>query len=141
MDAPTYRAQRERECAEVSAHAGTLQVVEQLDGEPKRWQLFGEAHLNDRARVQMLEVLEPSGTGIHRLKYAYYLVVDGKEVGGYERHPAEADPVHLHCTARDSGHVPGGTPCETVSFKQAVAHAWRWLSEHGIEVTGAGPTT
>jgi hypothetical protein len=133
LDPYTYRAQRERECAEVSASVDKLTIGEEAGpGALPRAKLLGRVHLTDRACVQIAEIVEFPGGHVHRIKYAYYLFVDGEEIGGYERDPLHGDQAeHFHCTHRHQGHMPGGEPAPTVSFKEAVIHAWSWLSEHG----------
>jgi hypothetical protein len=66
------------------------------------------------------------GEHVRREKYAYYLVVDDEEIGGYERDPMHPVPEHRHC----GEHQPGGEPHPAISFKVAVAEAWDWLSTH-----------
>jgi hypothetical protein len=63
---------------------------------------------------------------VHREKYAYYLVVDDQEIGGYERDPFHDPPEHRHCGV----HEPGGEPWPSVAFKDAVEDAWDWLSKN-----------
>ena len=40
------------------------------------------------------EVVVVEGENVHREKYAYYLVVDDEEIGGYERDPLHDPPEH-----------------------------------------------
>jgi hypothetical protein len=74
----------------------------------------------------MHEVVAVRGSGITRLRYAYFLVIDGYEIGGYERHATHKPPVHRHCSGR-SPHER--SPSKAVSFKEAVREAWQYVSE------------
>src|SRR5277367_1896280 len=78
------------------------------------------------ARFQMHEEVVVRASGITRPRYAYFLVIDGMEIGGYERHATHSPPVHRHC----SGKVPHErSPSRAVSFKDAAREAWRYVSE------------
>jgi hypothetical protein len=127
MDALLYLAQRQRECGKSSVSSEALEIAEEAGGEVPRWRLLGRVDLRDDAFVQVHEVIQLDP--VHRIKYAYYLFVDGREIGGYERDPVHEPAEHRHCTHRD-GHISGGEPAETVSFKRAIELAWVWLSAH-----------
>jgi hypothetical protein len=60
------------------------------------------------------------GTGIHREDYAYYLIVDGGEVWGYERDPWHEPAVHRHVGADHAREE-----AEAVSLVWALEEAWR----------------
>src|SRR5262245_27630427 len=65
------------------------------------------------------------GTGCTRPRYAYFLVIDGVEIGGFERHATHDPPVYKHCSG-NAAHE--SSPCGVMSFKAAVAEAWRYVS-------------
>jgi hypothetical protein len=130
VDSQTYRAERERECREVSASCDQLTVALEHGTDPPRARLLGLAHLRDDAYVKMSEIVELHDDYVHRIKYSYFLQARGMEIGGYERDPLHDPAEHMHCTIRD-GHVSGGEPTPEVSFKEAVGKAWAWLSDHG----------
>jgi hypothetical protein len=91
----------------------------------QRGRLLGRLYLREDAFIQIHELVRVQGSGIHREKYAYYLFVDGQEVGGYERDPTHDPALHRHC----SRHRPHARePAERVTFKEAVGLAWKHLS-------------
>lgn len=141
MDTLTYLAQRLRECEEVSASCDDLTVaLERPDDDPPRAILVGRAHLGGDTFVHMFERIELHAEHVHRVKYGYYLFVGAEEIGGYERDPVHADsPEHFHCTHRHRGHLKGGEPAATVSFKEAATAAWEWLSDHGYDAPDLPP--
>ena len=96
------------------------------DGDDQRGRLLGAAYMDERARIHVHEVVVVEGDHVHRVRYAYYLVVDDEEIGGYERDPNHDPPEHRHC----GEHVPGGEPWHSVSCKEAAHEAWEWLSQH-----------
>lgn len=95
-------------------------------GNDQRGRLLGAAYMDERTYIQVHEIVVVEGENVHREKYAYYLVVDDEEIGGYERDRNHDPAEHRHC----GEHEPGGTPHHAVSFKEAVREAWDWLSEH-----------
>lgn len=100
-------------------------------GNDKRGRLLGAAHMDEGAYIQVHEIVVVQGESVHREKYAYYLVVDDEEIGGYERDPFHDPAEHLHC----GEHEPGGRPHPAVSFKEAVRKAWDWRSLHPPDST------
>ena len=96
------------------------------EGNDQRGRLLGAAYMDERSYIAVHEIVAIEGEHVHREKYAYFLIVDGDEVGGYERDPIHTPAEHRHC----GEHEPGGTPYHTVSFKQAVSDAWDWVSAH-----------
>jgi hypothetical protein len=125
VDIHTYGQQRKRECAEMSLDGSDISVADEA-GNDQRGRLLGAAHLDEHASIHVHEVVVVEGENVHRVKYAYYLVVDDEEIGGYERDPTHPVAEHRHC----GEHEPGGRPWQTVSFKEAASDAWEWLSEH-----------
>jgi hypothetical protein len=119
---------RERECEE----AGVVpdgnywnMVAEEVGGDGSRGRILGHFRFNARAYLQVHEVIVMSGMRGHRRRYAYFLVVDGEEVWGYERDPTHDPPVPRH----DHNHQT--YPCEPISFKEACARGWETLGELG----------
>jgi hypothetical protein len=125
VDIFTYGQQRKRECGEMSLDGSDISVADEA-GNDQRGRLLGAAHMDEHASIQVHEIVVVQGESVHREKYAYYLVVDEEEIGGYERDPIHAVAEHRHC----GEHEPGGTPWGAISFKDAVAEAWKWLSVH-----------
>jgi hypothetical protein len=126
VDVASYGEERRRECRELSLDDSGIVVAEE-EGDPRRGRLLGVVHMNDFAFIKVHEIVVIEGEHIHREKYAYYLVVDGNEIGGYERDATHAHAEHRHCSIH--GHGPG-VPCGPISFKDAVREAWEWLSAH-----------
>src|SRR4051812_38288808 len=89
----------------------------------KRGRIWGRILLTDRTFLQVSERVEVSGGSARRTEYAYFLVIDGAEVWGYERDPTHDPAVHKH----DRTHARA--PCEPVSFKRALEMAWESASE------------
>lgn len=123
MDVDTYGQERRRECAEMSLDGSDIVAAAEAGNDP-RGRLLGAAYMDDNAYIQVHEIVVVEGEHVHREKYAYYLVVDDQEIGGYERDPMHRVPEHRHC----GEHQPGGAPHRAVSFKEAAAEAWDWLS-------------
>ena len=130
MDVWAYVAERRRECDELSLGNVEVHVAAELGEGDRRGRVIGTAYLREHAYVRFHEIVIIEGEHIHREKYAYYLTVDGREIGGYERDPTHPVPEHRHCSHRD-GHGPG-QPCDRISFKDAVAEAWEWLSRPSV---------
>ena len=57
---------------------------------------MGRILVSDRTFVHVSERVEVCGAGIHRTDYAYYLIIDGGDVWGYERDPTHDPAVHRH---------------------------------------------
>jgi hypothetical protein len=125
VDVHTYGQQRKRECVEKSLDGSDISVADEA-GNDQRGRLLGAAHMDEHAFLHVHEVVVIEDGTPHRIKYAYYLVVDGHEIGGYERDPTHDPAEHFHC----GEHEPGGVPHPAVSFKEAADHAWKWWSEH-----------
>jgi hypothetical protein len=61
---------------------------------------------------------------VHREEYAYYLIIDGDEICGYERDLSHDPPVHRHT----EGHAEM-LDAEPIPFKKFVELAWREISD------------
>lgn len=105
----------------------TLHSAEEAGAAGRRGRVLGLVWLREDAYVQIHEAVKVKGSGVTREKYAYFLVVDGREVGGYERDPTHDPAEHRDCS---SGVPHERQPAEAVSFKQAMEEAWDYLSRH-----------
>lgn len=136
MDVYEYFHSRERECSELSLAPDTSFADMCAEQEGSGGQLgifFGRLILSDRAFLQVFEFIEVEGSGIHRIAYSYYLVVDEAEVWGYDRAPDHDPPDHMHI---GPGHER--FPSASVTFKDIAEKAWATLSaEEALEDTDA----
>jgi hypothetical protein len=126
VDVWTYFAQREKEIDDLSliprghfhemcgADAGT---------NGQRGRIVGILDLNERAYIQIHEVIVVNGNSIHREEYGYFFIVDDDEVWGFERDPSHDPAVHAH--GRDHERLTSGT----IAFKAAVERAWYDLAD------------
>jgi hypothetical protein len=135
MDVWEYFQTREREIAECSMRIGVglYPFAAEAGSDDQRGKIFCELAFDgyDPATVyfQMHEEVVVRGSGITRPRYAYFLVIDGEEIGGYERHANHRPPVHRHC----SGTRPHErSPSRAISFKDAATEAWRYVSEFAV---------
>lgn len=124
MDVWTYFEQKRRE---VAAGGLTLedgfQFFETKGSNGRGGRVFGRIPINDRAFLQVNERVEVRDSGIHRISYAYYLVIDEQEEWGYERDPSHDLAVHRH----DRDH--NMNPCEPVAFVAALKMAWETAAQ------------
>lgn len=137
MDVWAYLEERRRECGEVSVaedHRRPLVMAAEDDTDGQRGRLLGGVHLADNAYVHMHEIVVIEGNNIHREKYAYFLTVDGKEIGGYERDPTHNPAEHRHCSAR-AHHER--LPAAPISFKDAIIEAWECVSRTAESMKGS----
>jgi hypothetical protein len=128
VDIFIYGQERRRECEEMSLFGMDIRAAAE-DGDDQRGRLLGAAYLDETAYIEVHEIVVIQGENVRREKYAYYLVAEDEEIGGYERDPYHDPAEHYHC----GEHEPGGIPHPTVSFKEAVRKAWDWRSEHPPE--------
>jgi hypothetical protein len=122
-----FIATRQRECDDKGvAPDGDLweMAAEEAGSSPLRCRLLGRFTFpGTNAYLKVHEVFEfTTSNRIHRIKYAYFLVVDGHEVWGYERDPTHVPAEHFH----DSSHAP--TPHPRISFKEACQRGWDYLT-------------
>ena len=134
MDIYLYGQQRRRECDELSLDRSDITAADE-EGNDQRGRLLGAAYLDEHAALHVHEVVVIEDGTPHRIKYAYYLAVDGEEIGGYEREPNHDPAEHLHC----GEHIPRGVAHPTVSFKEAAESAWHWWSENPRVPQGLEP--
>jgi hypothetical protein len=128
-DVWSYFAQKEKEFEELSLAPD--RPVPQLFGEERgsngqRGRIFGNLFLTDWAFLTVSELVIVEDDHVHRLEYAYFLIVDGEEVWGYERDPSHDPPVHRH-----SGPDHVRDDAEPVAFKDVVEEAWEVVSSAG----------
>ena len=121
MDVYEYFGQKEREAAECSLSPERdfrEMVAEESGSNGKRGQVLGNFFLTERAFLAVHEVVVVLNNHTTREEYAYYLIIDGEEIWGYERDPTHDPAVHWH--------YQGGTAQESerVSFKEAAGRAW-----------------
>jgi hypothetical protein len=82
------------------------------------------------AYLQVSEVVECHGNHCEREEYAYYLIIDGVEIFGYEKDMSHDPAVHRH--SRDHERHDA----EEVSFDYVARLAWEEVSNHIRGVTG-----
>jgi hypothetical protein len=131
VDVWEYFQTREREIGECSLRvAEDVPPYAEEEGNDQRGMIFGtlafDGYNPDTVYLRMHEVVVVRGSGIHRLRYAYFLIINGEEIGGYERHASHDPPVHRHCSGREPHER---SPSKTVSFKDAARDAWKYVSE------------
>jgi hypothetical protein len=139
VDVWEYFQTREREISECSMRISEgIHPFAEEDGDDQRGRIFClltfDGYDPERVFFQMHEVVVVKGSGVTRPRYAYFLVIDDEEIGGYERHATHRPPVHRHC----SGTKPHErSPSKAVSFKDAAREAWQYVAEFAAP-EGAG---
>jgi hypothetical protein len=126
VDVYEYFISRERECREHSLAPDTsfADLFSEEEGSGgKRGIMFGRLVLNERAFLSVSEEIEVVKSGVRRVSYSYYLIVDGVEVWGYDRDPSHVPSEHKHLGADHQR-----LPCGRVSFLEAVERAWATVS-------------
>jgi hypothetical protein len=131
VDVWEYFQTRDREIDECSMRVpeDVSPYAEEEDND-QRGMIFCSLAFNgydpDSVYLSVHEVIAVRGSGITRLRYAYFLIIDGDEIGGYERHASHDPPVHRHCSGRKPHER---SPSKAVSFKEAAREAWKYVSE------------
>lgn len=137
MDVWEYFQTRERELRECSLHpAEYMSLFSEEEGNDQRGKIYGVLYFNGYPPTVYLTVHEEivvRGSGITRPRYAYFLVIDGREIGGYERHATHKPPVHRHCSGQKNHER---SPSRAISFKEAAQEAWRYVSEFATPIEG-----
>jgi hypothetical protein len=132
MDVWTYFAQRERECAELSVafddSLGPVFYAEE-GSDDKRGRIFGRVVLTESAFLQVHEVVVVEDNHVTREEYAYYLILDGVEIWGYERDPTHEPPVHVHL----------GSHAAVEEAEPVFVQGRRRASVEGVEHSGRDP--
>jgi hypothetical protein len=125
VDVWEYFESKRREISEASLsfEDDEFLFVAEAGSGGQRGRVWGRIGFTERTFLQVSELVVVTGSGIHREEYAYYLVIDGAEVWGYERDPSHDPAVHKH----DRNHK--SEPCEPISFKQALELAWETTSD------------
>lgn len=126
LDVWTYFQQREREFDELSvAPTPGLRPMfaEEAGSDGQRGRIFGQVSLTDDAFLALSERVVVRAGHVHREEYAYFLVIDGAEVWGYERDLSHDPAVHKHM-----GPDLQRVDAEPISFKAVVELAWDEVS-------------
>jgi hypothetical protein len=125
LDVWTYFAQREREFEELSLAPDPPDAMFAVErgSSGRRGRVFGHVYLSDTVYLEISEVVVVQNDHIHREEYAYFLVMDGVEMWGYERDLSHDPPVHRHTFGHTSR-----IEAEPISFKEAVERAWQEMS-------------
>jgi hypothetical protein len=124
-----YFQDREREIRECSLHIPEGTDLFAAEEGEQRGKIYGSVLFDGYPPSVYLSIHEDvvvRGSGFTRPRYAYFLVIDGREIGGYERHATHDPAVHKHCSGQRDHEA---TPSRVVSFKYAVREAWRYVSE------------
>lgn len=127
MDIWDYFHRREAEHKELSVYP-ERPVEEMFQAEEgsddTRGRIEGDLALSDTAHISVLErvVIRANGRP-YRWRYAYYLIIDGLEVGGEERHLTHNPPVHRHVGPKHERFRSDPIP-----FKTFVERAWDEVS-------------
>ncbi len=132
MDVWEYFHQREAECRDLSLvpDGSFAEMCSALDGsEGQGGIFFGRLILSERAFLNVFELVRVHGTGVHRVRYSYYLIIDGTEVWGYDRDPDHDPPLHRH-----QGTAHTRYPCRRMTFREVAEQAWETASaEEGLQ--------
>jgi hypothetical protein len=118
MDVWIYFEQRERECEDMSLSPADLGFAEEDGSNGRRGKIIGHVYFDDDVYLEVSESVVVVGNHIRRIDYAYFLVIEGEEVWGFERDPTHDPPVHGHGTGHTR--IPSGP----VAFKKALEFGW-----------------
>lgn len=100
-----------------------LQFVAKADNDA-RGLILGRYEIGQRAIIEVKEVVEiTDGNQPHRIRYSYYLIVDGMEEFARERDPSHYPAVHGH------GRDHKWEPAEPTTFAQFVKDSWERVSD------------
>jgi hypothetical protein len=138
VDVWEYFQTREREIKKCSLHIPEhVALFSAEDGSnDQRGMVYGPVLFNGYpGSVYLLihEAVVVKGSGITRPRYAYFLIMDGREIGGYERHASHDPPVHRHCSGRKHHER---SPAKAISFKDAAKEAWKYVAEFAKPLNG-----
>jgi hypothetical protein len=139
VDVWEYFQTREREIKECSLHVtGSIPLFAAEEGsDDQRGMVYGPVLFNgypSTVYLSMYEEVVVRGSGITRPRYAYFLIIDGREIGGYERHASHDPPVHRHCSGRKHHER---APARAVSFKDAAREAWKYVAQFATPIAGS----
>jgi hypothetical protein len=128
VDVWTYFEQKKREFDQLSlrpiTNVGPMFAAER-GSNGKRGKVLGLLGLTDDAYLKISETVVVRGKNIHRIEYAYFLVIDGEEVWGFERDLSHDPAVHYHIGPDHTREAGVSMP-----FKKAVTLAWHDVTEH-----------
>jgi hypothetical protein len=123
-----YIEERERECKAQSLHH-LEEPIRALDvgSDGTRGRVIMALGLTERANLHISELVEVRSDYVHRLEYAYYLIIDEQEYCA-----RDYDSIHGY-----HGHTIGHERVEAdrISFKAAAEAAWEIVSKEE-ELTG-----
>lgn len=137
MDVWEYFQTRDREIRECSLYRHDDVVLYAAEPGDRQGKVFGTVFFNGYPETVYLAISEDvivRGSGITRPRYAYFLVIDGSEIGGYERDPRHNPALHKHCSGRKEHER---SPSHAMSFKDAAEEAWRYVSEFATPIKHA----
>lgn len=126
-----YVEERERECRALSLHhmeEPSYAVEAGSCGMRGRVRLC--LHMTERAYMKVSELIEVRAAYVHRLEYAYYLIIDSQEFWA-----RDFDRIHGY-----HGHTIGHERVDAcrITFKAAAEQAWEIVSQEE-ELTGPIP--
>lgn len=129
MDVWTYFEQKEKEYTDLSLvqdRAPDAMFSEQGGSSGRRGRVFGVLFMAGspvEAYISCSERVLVRGNSMTREEYAYFLVIDGEEVFGYERDLSHQPPVHMHTR----GHIR--ETADRITFKKFAELAWAEVSD------------
>lgn len=120
---PEYFEERREECRKLSlADASPPRYLIEDGSEEQRGRIILSLHMTARASMAVSESIHIDDVrGLHRVEYAYYLLIDGQEYWS-----RDLDTIHGY-----HGHTIGHKRTEAgrISFKKAVEEAWEIVSQ------------
>lgn len=129
---PEYFAERREECRQLSlVEASPPKFLLEAGSEDKRGRIILTLNMTERATLAVSESVHiDDANGLHRVEYAYYLLIDGQEYWS-----RDLDTIHGY-----HGHTIGHKriEAERISFKKAAEDAWEIVSQEE-ELEGASP--
>ncbi len=121
--------ERERECEALSLfHAEPPTYALEGGSRGRRGRIMMRLNMTERAYLAVHELVEIRADYVHRLEYAYYLILDEQEYWA-----RDFDSIHGY-----HGHTIGHArvAADRISFKAAAEEAWEIVSREE-ELTGA----
>lgn len=126
-----YVDERERECKALSLHhTEPPSYALEAGSDGKRGRVVMLLGMTQRAVLAVSELVEIQSDYVHRVEYAYYLVIDEQEYCA-----RDFDAIHGY-----HGHGPGHerVQADRITFKAAAERAWELVSQEE-ELTGDQP--
>jgi hypothetical protein len=123
-----YVEERERECKALSLHhTEPANYAVEAGSEGKRGRVVMVLGMTERAVLAISEVIEVKSDYVHRIEYAYYLIIDEQEFCA-----RDLDAIHGY-----HGHTIGHKRVKAgrITFKAAAERAWELVSQEE-ELTG-----